>query len=258
MGWLEGLYQWLALVLLRWFPVITTSPVLLDALQQAGLPVDQLCSLPCALPQPAEQAYTALWSERQHALSSSQISWPSEQPRGVLIAIGRLDSYKRFDWLIEALAAVPAVAELHLLGDGPDRPRLEAMAHELLSDNQVVQFHGRVSEAHKLQLLAAADLLVLPSDRCNEAFGIVQLEAMACGIPAIAFQLPRSGMHWVGALSAMPWSGEPRQLPDLLQRLLTDPPLFRLVCRQARERYERQFSRQIWRRQLVGLGFLEA
>jgi hypothetical protein len=58
----------------------------------------------------------------------------------------------------------------------------------------------------------------------------------------------------VGALPALSWSGEPRQLPGLLERVLTDPTLYRLACQQARERYEQQFSRQVWRRQLLGLG----
>jgi len=254
MGWLEGVYQRLALVLLRWFPVITTSPVLEEALRQAGLPPRRLHVLPCALPESAEQAFTALWCERQQPSQAPVSTSPAERPQGVLIAIGRLDSYKRFDWLIEAMAEAPAVAALHLLGDGPDRPRLEALARDRLPAGQIVHFHGRGNESCKLKLLAAADLLVLPADRCNEAFGIVQLEAMACGIPAIAFQLPRSGMHWVGALPALSWSGEPRQLPGLLERVLTDPTLYRLACQQARERYEQQFSRQVWRRQLLGLG----
>jgi glycosyltransferase involved in cell wall biosynthesis len=103
-------------------------------------------------------------------------------------------------------------------------------------------------------LLRSADLLVLPADRCNEAFGIVQLEAMACGVPAVAFDLPRSGMHWVSQLPALPWSGRPHDLAALLQRLMSSADLQHQASHQARQRYEQQFSLTIWRQRLHQLG----
>jgi glycosyltransferase involved in cell wall biosynthesis len=249
-GWLERLYQRLALRLLRPFPVITTSPVLLEALQAEGLCPEKLACLPCVLPMLSEQEYEHLCLLRRQ--QGEQI-----KPNGRLIAIGRLDSYKRIDWLIRAMEKAPAVRELHVVGEGPDRPRLEALARQCIADGRPVCFHGRVGEARKLQLLAEADVLVLPADRCNEAFGIVQLEAMACGIPALAFQLPRSGMHWVSSLPDLPWRGDPLQLPMLLQRLLLDQDLYRRACEQARVRYEQHFCRASWRRQLDALALLE-
>ena len=68
------------------------------------------------------------------------------------------------------------------------------------------------------------DVLVLPSDRSNEAFGIVQLEAMAAGRIALAFDQPRSGML-VGQLSGLPWSQSPAGLVEVLQRLADQPQM---------------------------------
>jgi glycosyltransferase involved in cell wall biosynthesis len=248
-GMLEALYQHLALRLVRGFPVITTSPVLEVSLQRCGLAPSQVYCLPCALPDTSERALTALWHLRHGSLASAE-------PTGTVIAIGRHDSYKRFDWLLDALVEAPAVRELHLVGDGPDRLRLEALARALPPGSASVHFHGRVSEARKHELLSLSDVLVLPADRCNEAFGIVQLEAMACGIPALAFQLPRSGMHWVSALPALPWHGRPSELPAILQRLMCEADLYRQACLQARQRYEQEFCREVWCRRLAALSLI--
>ena len=78
---------------------------------------------------------------------------------------------------------------------------------------------------------------MLPADRCNEAFGIVQLEAMAAGIPSLAFRLPRSGMAWVCELPGLAWPGAPADLAAVLQRLAAEPAWRAALGRQARDRY---------------------
>ena len=241
-GWLEALYQGLALRSIGQCPVLTTSPQLVGALQAEGKA--QVQCLPCALPPETEAACTAHW--RRRGLDPNPFS-PS------VIAIGRLESYKRIDWLIEAVAAAPAVQRLEVIGDGPDRPRLEALARSRLGPHQQAVFWGRLAEAAKLERLASATVLVLPADRCNEAFGIVQLEAMACGVPALAYDLPRSGMHGVSALPGLPWSGQPAGLAPLLQRLLSSPSLQRLASTQARARYTHDFALERWRRRVAQL-----
>ena len=239
-GQLEGLYQHLALRLIRSFEVITTSPQLQQALQVEGVQVAQLHCLPCSLPRMVEIQCASLWSHREN----------HHLPSGCVISISRLESYKRIDWLIEAVAAAPAVRELHVIGDGPDRKSLIALAHQRLASHQRVVFHGRLSEAAKLKQLSLADVLVLASDRCNEAFGIVQLEAMACGVPAVAFDLPRSGMYWVSQLPSIPWSGQPDDLAAHLQHLLSSSAIQKETSRQARQRFVNQFALNIWRNKL--------
>ena len=113
--------------------------------------------------------------------------------------------------------------------------------------------YGRVSEDFKTELLSNADILVLASDRCNEAFGIVQLEAMACGIPVLSFDLPRSGMHWVSKVEALSWSGKPKDLKLLLERLLRNTQLYIRVSHELRSRYVRVFAVQVWQRRLKKL-----
>jgi len=168
----------------------------------------------------------------------------------VVLFIGRLDSYKRVDWLLEALAQLPQPWRLDVVGDGPKRASLEAQAKVLVTSTAAVRFHGRLDEAAKQQCLAQADLLVLPSDRSNEAFGIVQLEAMAAGIPSLAFHRQRSGMGWVAQLKEFPWSQQPADLADVLCKLQADPDQRAALGGQSRERYRRFFQRSVWFQQL--------
>ena len=66
---------------------------------------------------------------------------------------------------------------------------MEALSDELLLSKKFgsVHFYGRLAERQKLDHLKDADVLLLPSESSNEAFGIVQLEAMASGLPALSF-----------------------------------------------------------------------
>ena len=241
-GMLFRLYQHLAIrVLPLLSEVITTSPVLADALVTVCGERVRVRVLPCCLDAGFESEALAL------PLGSHAQNGAHPVALRVLF-IGRLDSYKRLDWLLTALAQLQAPWRLDVVGDGPRRVLFEQQAQ-----GAPVHFHGRLDEAGKLQRLADADVLVLPSDRSNEAFGIVQLEAMAAAVPALAFTRPRSGMGWVGALPGLVWSQQPQDLAAVLERLALDGSLRAHLRLQARERFCTWFSRPVWHRQLRDL-----
>ena len=243
-GSLYAAYQWIALRLLSQFSaVVTTSPILAKELQRFCCSQRQVFVLPCCLSQQQEQLCLDL-----------PVPKPVTGDPLRLLFIGRLDSYKRLDWLLEALTQLTSPWQLTVVGDGPKRLRFENLAQRLFPSASSVQFLGRLSESSKLKQLAEADLLVLPSDRSNEAFGIVQLEAMAAGRVSLAFDQPRSGMGWVCRLSGLPWSQSPDGLVEVLQRLADQPALRQQLCAQARERYCTLFSRRVWLSQLHRLG----
>ena len=248
-GWLIRLYQWVAL---NWAiygvqAVVTTSPVLAEVLVQEGVKPQKVFVLPCCLGELQERLYGQIAEERRRRPLLRQ-----QQPLRLLF-MGRLDSYKRVDWLIEACAASGA-ADLHVVGDGPLRRQLEEKALAAGIDQAVV-FHGRISEHEKLDLLRNSDLLVLPADCSNEAFGIVQLEAMACGVPALALDHPQSGMAWVAGLKTMLGLRQicREDLVRVIDRLSQDPQLLVDVSLYAEQRYGSEFSRQIWQRRLDSL-----
>jgi len=107
----------------------------------------------------------------------------------VLVTIGRLasiDAYKGQDRVIRMLAELNRrCGAVHYIvaGDGDDRPRLEELAREL-DVERFVTFAGFVPDDEIKDLYRLADLFVMPST--GEGFGIVFLEAMACGCPVVA------------------------------------------------------------------------
>jgi glycosyltransferase involved in cell wall biosynthesis len=108
------------------------------------------------------------------------------QGRFVVFALGRHVGYKGFDVLLEAMQHTEAY--LVLGGDGPLRDSLLVQAQQLGVIDRV-WFSGRLSAADMAACYQACDVFCLPSVTPNEAFGLVQLEAMACGKPVICTQL---------------------------------------------------------------------
>jgi asparagine synthase (glutamine-hydrolysing) len=108
--------------------------------------------------------------------------------RRILLTLGRLaphERYKGFDEVIGILPTlrrqIPDIAYV-IAGDGPDRPRLEALAaHYGVAD--IVTFTGYVPETEKADHFRLADCYLMPSR--GEGFGRVYLEALACGIPVV-------------------------------------------------------------------------
>lgn len=110
---------------------------------------------------------------------------PSESSPCKFAFVGRLIELKGVDLLLEATARALRRhdLELHIIGDGSIRPRLESLAAKQIPGDRVV-FHGFVPQHQCAQLLAGYDALVLPS--LHECGGAVVLEAMAMGLPVIA------------------------------------------------------------------------
>jgi glycosyltransferase involved in cell wall biosynthesis len=102
----------------------------------------------------------------------------------VVVGLGRLVPIKGFDLLVRALPAVVAqlpAARLVLVGDGAERPRLDALARSL-GVTARLEMTGELFDV--TTHLAAADVLAVPSR--NEGMGRVIVEAMALGIPVVA------------------------------------------------------------------------
>jgi len=142
--------------------------------------------------------------------------------RPVLVAIGRLVPQKGFAVLLDAMAKVirRREAQLVVLGEGVLRKSLEKKAQEL-GISEYVLFPGFISNPYPV--LKHADIFVLSS--FYEGFGIVLLEAMACGTPVIA-----TNCHWGpaellkdGEAGMLVPPGDPELLADAVLKMLEDP-----------------------------------
>lgn len=100
-----------------------------------------------------------------------------------MVGMGRMVKRKRFDDIVRALKELPEQVHAVVIGGGPERAAIGALAEELgVSDR--LHLPGFVSDEEKMQYLAASDAFVLSSE--HEGFGIVLQEAMQAGLPLIA------------------------------------------------------------------------
>jgi glycosyltransferase involved in cell wall biosynthesis len=158
----------------------------------------------------------------------------------IILAVGRLVYYKGIKFLIQAMAKVDA--RLVIIGEGPLRAELERQAAINGISDRVI-FLGQVD--HNLtSYYHASDVLALPSCERSEAFGIVQLEAMACGKPVVNTQID-SGVPYASLDGVTGFTVEPRSsdaMAAALNRLLDNPDLRRRMGRAARDRVVNEFG----------------
>jgi len=144
--------------------------------------------------------------------------------RRILLAVGRMVYYKGFEFLVRAMKDIRG--HLLIVGDGPLRRQLEHLAVEYGVIERIT-FLGRVSQEEMVAYYHAADVFVLPSIARSEAFGVVQLEAMACGKPVVNTALP-TGVPYVsldGVTGITVPPADAGALATAISRLLDDPYL---------------------------------
>lgn len=161
--------------------------------------------------------------------------------RPLVLGVSRLVPRKGFDVVIDAVAQLPGV-QLAIAGAGRDRSRLERRARGR------VAFLGRVPDADLPALYASADVFAMCCrDRWHgleaEGFGIVFLEAAACGVPAVAGR--SGGAHEAVADCESGFVVAPRDVAAVrssIDRLLRDEALRRRMGAAARRRAVDEFS----------------
>jgi glycosyltransferase involved in cell wall biosynthesis len=159
----------------------------------------------------------------------------------LVISVGRLVYYKGFEVLIRAMASVRG--RLLIVGDGPLRGELENLAARLGVGDKVV-FAGEIDNVGVTPYYHAADLFALASVARSEAFGIVQIEAMAAGLPVVNTNLD-SGVPFVSldgetGLTVAP--GDAPALAAAINRLLDDEGLRRSLGQAGVRRARQEFS----------------
>jgi glycosyltransferase involved in cell wall biosynthesis len=162
-------------------------------------------------------------------------------PGPIVLSVGRLVYYKGFEVAIEAMQGTSST--LLIIGEGPLRGSLEAKARALNVDGKVV-FVGEIHNRSLLPYYLAADVFVLASIARSEAFGIVQLEAMACQVPVVNTALdsgvPFASRHGDTGLTVPP--GDAKALGAAIRQLLADDDLRKRYGKRGRARVAEEFS----------------
>jgi rhamnosyl/mannosyltransferase len=162
--------------------------------------------------------------------------------RVLIFALGRHVYYKGFEFLIRALRELPEAAVI-LGGRGPLTSSYRDLARELgLADR--IEFTGRISEQDLPAYYHACDVFCMPSVERSEAFGIVQLEAMASGKPVVCCELG-NGVTWVNqheVTGIVVPPADPSALADAIGRLVRQPELRIRLGEAGRKRAYTEFT----------------
>lgn len=161
----------------------------------------------------------------------------------LVLFVGRLSLYKGIDYLIEAMEGLDA--RLLVAGGGERFRALKYLTGKRRLTDKVV-FLGKVTEEELIAYYHACSVFCLPSVSRNEAFGIVQLEAMACSRPVVSTDL-NTGVNYInqdGVTGFLVPPRDPRALGEALGRILDDAELGRRLGAQGRQRAEALFTRE--------------
>jgi len=163
-----------------------------------------------------------------------------------LLFVGRLVASKAADVLIEAMPAILAEcteATLTIVGDGPEKARLEILAKALgIADR--VNFLGAIANSELPALYRRAAIFVSPS--LEEGFGLTLVEALACGCAAIASDLPATREIVVDGKTGLTVPpGDSAAIARTALLLLADAPLRRSLSHAGREFALGQFDWEI-------------
>ena len=167
-----------------------------------------------------------------------------------LIFVGRLVSDKGADVLLAAMQLLDSKPRLTIAGDGPERRKLEeqAAAAELTAQ---IDFVGSQNSYELAALLQRHRILIVPS-RWSEPFGIVALEAIACGCVVIGSSgggLPEA----IGPCGVTVPNGDARALADAISDLLANPEKCRRFQKNAAAHLELFTARRIARTYLEAM-----
>jgi rhamnosyl/mannosyltransferase len=222
---------------------VVSSPALAESSPVLQQYRDRIVVVPFGIDAPA-------W-ERDDAVAEAAQRRRAAAGRPVVLFVGRLVPYKGVDVLIAAAGALPV--RLVIVGDGPMAEAWKAAAAGRHAAE--IEFTGSLPDEDVKMWMRTADVLVLPSVTAAEAFGVVQLEAMASGVPVISTRVA-SGVPWVnrdGETGLVVAPGEVAGLRAALERLLADPPLRKRLGAGGTARVRAEFTMEAMADRLVGL-----
>ena len=237
-SWKSGWQLWLDRKLVqRTTRLVGNSHSVADFYRSLGVPAEKLAVVHNGVDVPAVASATSAAEMRDAARKNLGIAANTL----VVGYVGRLARQKRLDDLIWAFELIRVQQEnvcFVIIGDGPERERLERFAVNLQIDDRI-KFIGHRHDA--TQLLAAFDLFWLASD--FEGLSNSIMEAMGAGLPVVASDIPPNReLVLDGETGNLAPVGDRVAFAQLAQRLLNDNELSRQFGEAARHRISTEFS----------------
>lgn len=164
----------------------------------------------------------------------------------LVFSLGRLVGYKGYSVLVQAAKHLPDDCLVLIGGSGPLKEDLQRQVDREGLDGKV-KLLGRIPDEELPAFYGACDLFCLSSILKTEAFAIVQVEAMSCGKPIVATQIPGSGVPWVNKSGESGLNVPPRDpvaLARAIGAMLSDDKLRASLSAGARRRYEELFRKE--------------
>ena len=164
---------------------------------------------------------------------------PRKQSSDYAVFIGRLSPDKGVSTLLQAWERLPKQYQLQIIGDGVQREELEA---KVRARGLNVTFRGHLSHEESISALKCARFLVMPS-LGYETFGMVIVEAFACGIPALSSRLGAmqeivsdrvTGLHFT--------PGDSTDLAQKVEWAWNNPSEIEAMGREGRRQYEERYT----------------
>lgn len=203
------------LILPRALAYLGTSQAACDNLVEHGAPLEAVFESP--------MSHAVAWFETEAAHARTQNPRDSH-PR--ILFVGALNERKGVTALLRAFALVAQqhpLARLVLVGEGPLQAELETLAQRL-GIRARVEFGGFKQPRDLPAAYASADVFVLPS--LEDTFGVVVVEAMACGVPVVCSQFAGAASHLIDRANAFIVDPEDtHHMADRIHRLLSNPRL---------------------------------
>jgi rhamnosyl/mannosyltransferase len=224
---------------------VVSSPALAEASHALSLYRDRIRIIPFGI-------HADAWQQCPPTVAQRAARIRDTAGRPILLFVGRLVPYKGVDVLMDAAAPLPV--RLMIVGDGPMADTWKRAAAARRPQAEIV-FTGSLPDDEVKALMHAADVFVLPSITAAEAFGVVQLEAMASGTPVVSTRVA-SGVPWVNrdeetGLVVPP--GDAAALRRALERLLGDAALRARLGRGGVTRVRAEFTLDGMANRLVAL-----
>jgi glycosyltransferase involved in cell wall biosynthesis len=170
-----------------------------------------------------------------------------------IIFIGRLVYYKGIEYLIKSLPLIKTDFILYIVGEGKLENSMKLLVKDIGCEDKVF-FLGNINEEDKFTYLYNSDILVLPSIYRTEAYGIVQIEAMALGVPVISTNILGSGVHWVnqhGLSGIIVTCKDSLSIAQAVDNLFSSQNTYNRFVKGAFNRYESVFTSELMLKGLI-------